>query len=169
MQMFSKKDVIRNIGDVFLGFGILFYGMKLMSDAMKPLREYAEFVNIMKGLEKPLYGVLFGTIFTAIIQSSSAFVGIIIVLSQQGLLSLEAGIPLIFGANIGTCITAAFASIGTSRAAKRVAIAHVLFRVAGVLLFIAWIPQFSWIIRMAAIIFIPISPDRLQMRTLFLM
>ncbi|MFH2067820.1 MAG: Na/Pi cotransporter family protein [Pseudomonadota bacterium] len=150
MQMFSKKDLIRNIGDVLFGFGILFYGMKLMSDAMKPLRDYPEFVNMMRGLEKPVYGVLIGTVFTAVIQSSSAFVGIIIVLSQQGLLTLEAGIALIFGANIGTCITAVFASIGTSRAAKRVAIAHVLFRVAGVLLFITWIPQFSRMIRFVA-------------------
>jgi phosphate:Na+ symporter len=150
MQMFSKKDFIRNIGDVLFGFGILFYGMKLMSDAMKPLRDYPEFVNMMRGLERPVYGVLIGTVFTALIQSSSAFVGIIIVLSQQGLLTLEAGIALIFGANIGTCITAAFASIGTSRAAKRVAIAHVLFRVVGVLLFIAWIPQFSLLIRTVA-------------------
>jgi phosphate:Na+ symporter len=150
MKVFSKKEYIQNIGDVILGFGILFYGMKLMSDAMKPLRTYPEFMNLMKGLENPLYGILVGMVFTAVIQSSSAFVGIIIVLSQQNLLSLEAGIPLIFGANIGTCITAVFASFGTSRDAKRVAMAHVLFRVAGVLLFILWIPQFSWVIKLTA-------------------
>ena len=150
MRMFGKKNNIKNIGEVLLGFGILFYGMKLMSDAMKPLRTYPEFIDLMKGLENPLLGLLIGTLFTALIQSSSAFTGIIIVLAQQGLISLEAGIPLVFGANIGTCITAGLASIGTSREAKRVALAHVLFKVGGVLLFIFWIPAFADIIRVIA-------------------
>lgn len=150
MQMFSKKELIQNIGSMFLGFGILFYGMKLMSDSMKPLKDYPTFINLMKGLEEPIYGILIGAFVTAIIQSSSALIGIVIVMSQQGLLNLEAGIPLLFGAHIGTCVTAVFASIGTSRDAKRVTMAHVLFRIAGVLLFILWIPQFSLIIRMMA-------------------
>jgi len=89
-------------------------------------------------------------VFTALIQSSSAFTGIVIVLAQQGLLTLEAGIPLVFGANIGTCITAGLASIGTSREAKRVAMAHVLFKVGGVLLFIFWIPAFASLIQSIA-------------------
>jgi phosphate:Na+ symporter len=150
MQMFSKKEYIQNIGSMILGFGILFYGMKLMSDSMKPLNDYPGFINLMKGLENPIYGILLGAVVTAIIQSSSALIGIVIVMSQQGLLSLEAGIPLLFGAHIGTCVTAVFASIGTSRDAKRVTMAHILFRITGVLLFILWIPQFSWIIRMLA-------------------
>ncbi|MBW1898673.1 MAG: Na/Pi cotransporter family protein [Deltaproteobacteria bacterium] len=153
MHMFAKKEYIKNIGDVILGFGILFYGMKLMSDSMKPLRTYPEFVNLMQGLENPFLGIFVGTVFTAVIQSSSAFIGIIIVLAQQGLVSLDAGIPLILGANIGTCVTAVFASIGSSREAKRVAMAHVLFRVAGVLLFFFWIPQFSKIIKTIALHF----------------
>ena len=146
LRMFGKKDNLKNIGEVLLGFGILFYGMKLMSDAMSPLRTWPEFINIMKGLENPFLGLLIGAAFTALIQSSSAFTGIVIVLAQQGLITLEAGIPLVFGANIGTCITAGLASIGTSREAKRVALAHVLFKVAGVLLFIFWIPSFANII-----------------------
>ena len=150
MRMFGKRDHIRNIGEVLLGFGILFFGMKLMSDAMKPLRTYPDFINLMKGLENPLLGLLIGTLFTALIQSSSAFTGIIIVLAQQGLITLEAGIPLVFGANIGTCITAGLASIGASREAKRVALAHVLFKVTGVILFIFWIPTFAGIIRAIA-------------------
>jgi len=150
MRTFGKGDNIRNIGEVLLGFGVLFYGMKLMSDAMKPLRTYAEFINLMKGLENPLLGLLVGTIFTALIQSSSAFTGIVIVMAQQGLITLDAGIPLVFGANIGTCITAGFASIGTSREAKRVALAHVLFKVCGVTLFIFWIPTFVDIIQAIA-------------------
>ncbi len=150
MQMFAKREMVRNLGDVLLGFGILFYGMKLMSDAMKPLRTFSEFIDLLRGLENPILGLIFGTFFTAIIQSSSAFIGIVIVLAQQELITLEAGIPLIFGANIGTCITAVFACIGTSREAKRVAMAHITFRVIGVLLFILWIPEFAHFIRIIA-------------------
>jgi len=153
MRMFGKSENLKNIGEVLLGFGILFYGMKLMSDAMKPLRTWPEFIEVMKGLENPLFGLLIGTAFTALIQSSSAFTGIIIVLAQQGLITLEAGIPLVFGANIGTCITAGLASIGTSREAKRVALAHVIFKVFGVLLFIFWIPTLTGIIQSIALKF----------------
>ena len=147
LMMFSKKDSTKHIGEAIMGFGILFFGMKLMSDAMKPLRTFQPFIDVMKELENPLWGLLIGTIFTALVQSSSAFTGIVIVLAQQGLLTLEAGIPLIFGANIGTCITAGLASIGTNREAKRVALAHVLFKVGGVCLFIFWIPTYAEIIR----------------------
>jgi len=153
LQMFSKNDPARNIGEVILGFGILFFGMKLMSDAMKPLRTYPEFMNIMKGLENPLLGLSFGTLFTAIVQSSSAVTGIIIVLAQQRLITLEAGIAIIFGANIGTCVTAGLASIGTSREAKRVALAHVIFKITGVLIFVFWIPEFAAFIRAIAVKF----------------
>jgi len=147
LTMFSKKDSTKYLGEAILGFGILFFGMKLMSDAMRPLRTYSAFIDLLKGLENPVLGLLVGTLFTALVQSSSAFTGIVIVLAQQGLLTLEAGIPLVMGANIGTCITAALASIGTSREAKRVAIAHVMFKIGGVLLFIFWIPSFAEIIR----------------------
>ncbi|MBT8334918.1 MAG: Na/Pi cotransporter family protein, partial [Deltaproteobacteria bacterium] len=150
LRLFGKNESVKSIGDTILGFGILFYGMKMMSDAMKPLRTYAEFIDMMKGLENPFLGLLIGTVFTALVQSSSASTGVVIVLAQQGLITLEAGIPVIFGANIGTCITAGLASIGTSREAKRVAIAHVLFKVAGVLLFIWWIPQFSALMKFIA-------------------
>jgi phosphate:Na+ symporter len=153
LRMFAKQDNIRHVGDVILGFGILFFGMKLMSDAMKPLRSYPGFIDLMQGLENPLLGLLVGTLFTALIQSSSAFTGVLIVLAQQQLITLEAGIPMLFGANIGTCITAGLASIGMSREAKRVALAHVLFKIAGVLLFIFWISSFADIIRSLALTF----------------
>ena len=153
MQMLSKNENTRNIGNVILGFGILFFGMKLMSDAMKPLRTYSAFIQMLEGLENPLLGILAGAIFTAVVQSSSAFTGVVIVLAQQGLITLEAGIPMIFGANIGTCVTAGVASIGMSRDAKRVAMGHVLFKVCGVLLFIFWIPTFAELIRMIAVRF----------------
>ena len=147
LMMFGRNENQKNIGESILGFGILFYGMKLMSDAMKPLRTFEPFIRVLSQLENPVMGLLVGAAFTALIQSSSAFTGIVIVLAQQGLLSLDAGIPLIMGANIGTCITAGLASIGASREAKRVAMAHVLFKISGVILFIFWIPWFAEFIR----------------------
>jgi phosphate:Na+ symporter len=153
MRMFAKKDEIKYIGEAILGFGILFFGMKLMSDAMRPLRTYPEVIDLMKGLENPLMGLLVGTVFTALIQSSSAFTGLVIVLAQQGMITLEAGIPMVFGANIGTCITAGLACIGTSREAKRVALAHVLFKIAGVILFVFLIPVFADFVRMITLNF----------------
>ena len=150
LHMFGKRDITKNVGDVILGFGILFFGMKLMSDAMQPLRTYPVFIDIMREMENPFLGILIGALFTALVQSSSATTGVVIVLAQQGFLTLDAGIPLVFGANIGTCITAGLASIGTSREAKRVALAHVLFKLAGVLIFIFWIPVFADFIRMLA-------------------
>jgi phosphate:Na+ symporter len=147
LRMLGKTEKIRDSGEILLGFGILFFGVKLMSDAMKPLRSYPEFVQILKELENPMLAILVGAVFTALVQSSSAFTGLIIVLAQQGLIGLEAGIPMIFGANIGTCVTAGLASIGASRDAKRVALAHVIFKIAGVLLFIFWIPSFANLIR----------------------
>ncbi len=165
IRMFSRKENSKHIGEVIMGFGILFFGMKLMSDAMKPLRTYQPFIDMLRGLENPFLGLLVGTVFTALIQSSSAFTGIVIVLAQQGLLTLDAGIPLIFGANIGTCITAGLASIGTSREARRVAIAHVMFKIAGVLLFIFWIPTFAEIIRSISPTSSSVGMDKLASET----
>lgn len=150
LKMFAKTEKTKAIGDIVLGFGILFFGMKLMSDVMKPLRTYPDFINLMRDLENPFMGILIGAAFTAVVQSSSATTGVLIVLAQQGLITLEAGIPVIFGANIGTCVTAGLAGIGASREAKRVAIAHVMFKVSGVFLFAFWIPQFADIIRALA-------------------
>lgn len=147
IKLFAKRDTPKHIGEAIMGFGLLFYGMKLMSVAMYPLRAYQPFINVLEELENPLVGLLVGAVFTALIQSSAAFIGIMIVLAQQGVLTLEAGIPLIFGTNLGTCITAGIASIGVSREAKRVAIAHALFKVVGILLFIFWIPTFADIVR----------------------
>lgn len=147
MTMFSKRETFKHFGEALLGFGILFFGMYLMSDAMKPLRDYQPFIDLMKGLENPLFGILIGALFTGLIQSSSAFTGIVITLAMNGLITLEAGIPLIFGANVGTCITAGLASIGTIRDAKRVAIAHVLFNIGGVLIFIWFTPYLADFVR----------------------
>ncbi len=150
VRMFGKSDTAKNIGEAILGFGILFFGMKMMSDAMKPLRTYPVFIEFLRGLENPVLGILVGAVFTALVQSSSAFTGVIIVLAQQNLITLEAGIPMVFGANVGTCVTAGLASIGTSREAKRVALAHVMFKLAGVCLFVFWIPTFAGLIHSIA-------------------
>ena len=147
LTMFSKKEALKHVGEAVLGFGILFFGMKIMSDSMRPLRSFEPFIDMMRGLENPIYGLMIGAAFTALIQSSSAFTGIVIVLAQQGLLTLEAGIPMVLGANIGTCVTAGLASIGTIREAKRVAIAHVLFNLGGVLLFVWFIPPLAELVR----------------------
>jgi phosphate:Na+ symporter len=147
MHLVSGKEKIKNIGEIVLGFGILFYGMKLMSDTMEPLRNYPLFIETMGRLKSPLMGLLMGTVFTGLIQSSAATAGIVIVLAQQGLITLETGIPIILGANIGTCVTAGLASINSSREAKRVALAHVCFKLLGVLIFIFWVPGFADLIR----------------------
>jgi len=147
MHAFIKSTYFKNIGKTILGFGILFFGMHVMSESMHPLRSYAPFVDSIVKLENPILGILIGAMFTALIQSSSAFIGIMIVLATQGLLSLEASIPLLFGANIGTAITAILASIKTNREARQVALAHTLIKVIGVLLFLFWIPQFADLVK----------------------
>jgi len=142
LQTLSRTEKLKFVGESILGFGILFFGMHIMSESMYPLRTYQPFIEFILHLENPFIGILIGTVFTALIQSSSAFIGILIVLASQGLLSLEAGIPLLLGANIGTAITAILASINTNRDAKRVAIAHTFFKVFGVLILIWFIPEF---------------------------
>lgn len=140
---FSKSKKIKYFGQAVLGFGILFFGMEVMAGAMSPLRTFESFVDVLLKLENPILGILIGTLFTALIQSSAAFLGIVLVLSAQGFITLDAAIPLIFGANIGTSITAILASISTSAEAKRVAFAHTLFKVIAVLIFVWWIPEFA--------------------------
>ncbi|MCB0747781.1 MAG: Na/Pi cotransporter family protein, partial [Ignavibacteriae bacterium] len=144
---FAKSKKYKSVGELILGFGILFYGMYVMSNAMYPLRTYQPFINVLMNLENPFLGIIVGTIFTALIQSSAAFAGIIIILGTQGLISLDAAIPLILGANIGTSVTAILASFNAGREAKKVAFAHTLFKVIGVLLFIWWIPDFAKFVR----------------------
>ena len=153
MHAFTSREQIKNAGNVLLGFGILFFGMHIMSEAMFPLRSFDPFIDMLLKLENPLYGILVGTLFTALIQSSSAFVGIMIILGMQGLISLEASIPLLFGANIGTAVTALLASIKAGREAKKVALAVTLFKIFGVMLFIWWIKPFSALVEM-------LSPER---------
>ncbi|MFC5050837.1 Na/Pi cotransporter family protein [Rubritalea spongiae] len=142
----SRKKRLRHYGKALLGLGLLFYGMNLMSSSMTPLHHYPPFLELMSSIESPLFGILIGALFTALVQSSSATTGIVIVLASQNLLSLPAGIALIFGANIGTCVTALLASLGKNFEAKRVACVHIIFNLTGVLLWLAFIPQLaSWV------------------------
>ncbi|SCY70207.1 Na/Pi cotransporter family protein [Desulfoluna spongiiphila] len=146
IRLLAKRDTVKSFGDVLLGFGVLFYGLKLMGDSMRPLRSSQEVITLLSGLENRFLGLLIGVVLTTLIQSSTAFIGILIVLGLEGLISLEASIPMVLGANIGTCVTAGFASIGANRDAKRVALANVMIRVIGVMLFIGFIPEFTWCI-----------------------
>lgn len=139
---FSSKPRIKNLGETVLGFGILFFGMHIMSEAMYPLRSYAPFLDILVNMENPFLGILAGVVFTALIQSSSAFIGIMIVLASQGLLSLEASIPLLLGSNLGTAVTAILASIGSSREGLKVGIAMSIVKLIGILIMVWWIPTF---------------------------
>lgn len=144
IRLVSRKDTVRSIGEVILGFGILFYGLDLMGDSMAPLGQSEEVRSVLGRLANPLIGLAVGTLLTAIIQSSTAFIGILIILGTSGVItSLETMVPMILGANIGTCITAGMASIGTSRDAKRVAVANFLLRVFGVAIFYGFVPEIS--------------------------
>lgn len=144
----GKKDNVLYLGKVILGFGILFFGLKVMGDVMSPLCEFPPFVEMMAKTENPFIAMLASTIFTSIVQSSGATTSLVVALSSQGLITMNAAIPLIFGANIGTCITAALATIGTSsREAKRVAIAHYSFKILGVIIFFFLIKQLALLVQ----------------------
>jgi phosphate:Na+ symporter len=143
MLFSSKKEKIQQYGYMIMGLGMIFFGMGVMSDAMRPLRTYQPFLDLMTQMSNPVWGILVAAIFTALIQSSSATTGVVIVLAMQGLITLQAGIALSFGANIGTCVTAFLASIGKPREALRVSIVHVLFNVVGVLIFLPFIGPFA--------------------------
>lgn len=140
---FSKKEKLKQYGAMLMGLGLIFFGMGIMSDAMSPLRSYQPFLDLMVRMENPLIGILIAAAFTALVQSSSATTGIVIVMASQGFISLPAGIALAFGANIGTCVTALLASIGKPREAVRAAMVHIMFNLAGVLVWIAFIPNLA--------------------------
>jgi len=143
MLFFSKQEKIKQYGAMLMGLGLVFFGMSVMSDAMKPLRTYEPFLELMTHMANPAVGILISAAFTALIQSSSATTGIVIVMASQGFITLPAGIALAFGANIGTCVTALLAAIGKPREAVRAALVHVLFNVFGVLLWVLFIPQLA--------------------------
>lgn len=139
----AKRENWRQSGMIILGLGLVFYGMGIMSTALNPLRSYEPFVQFMVSMQNPLLGALVGALFTAVVQSSSATTGILIVMASQGLVGLEPAIAIALGANIGTCVTAGLASIGKPREAVRAAVVHTLFNVAGVAIWIGLIPQLA--------------------------
>lgn len=135
--MFAKKKQKRDIGNIILGFGILFVGMGQMSGAMKPLTELPIFKDIISTVGGHWYlGILTGAIITAVLQSSSATTGILVALATAGAIDIKIALPIVFGCNIGTCITAMLASIGTSKTAHKAAILHLIFNLGGTILFI---------------------------------
>ncbi|MGH4051464.1 MAG: Na/Pi cotransporter family protein [Clostridium sp.] len=136
LVMFAKKKKTKEIGEIVLGFGILFVGMSMMEESMKPLRELEGFKNLIVGLEAhPLMGVIVGLCMTATLQSSSATIGILMALAENNGISLAVALPILYGDNIGTCVTALLASIGTTRNAKRAALLHLIFNLTGTIMF----------------------------------
>ncbi|MEG1459063.1 MAG: Na/Pi cotransporter family protein [Acetivibrio sp.] len=135
MIMFLKKPKFIYVGQILAGLGVLFIGMGMMSGAMLPLQDSETFIHLMTTFSNPLIGILAGAAFTAVIQSSSASVGILQALAVSGLIGLDSAVFVLFGQNIGTCITAVLASIGTSRNAKRTTLIHLMFNIIGTTLF----------------------------------
>lgn len=135
LVVFTKRQMLHHWGQIIAGLGVLFIGMEMMSTAMMPLRDSQTFVDLLTTFSNPIVGILAGMIFTALIQSSSASVGILQALAMSGLVGLPTAVYVLFGMNIGTCITAVLASIGANRAAKRTTIIHLLFNVTGTVLF----------------------------------
>ena len=135
MIVFLKKPQLHHYGSILAGLGVLFIGMEMMGTSMEPLREMPAFVNMVSTFSNPLVGIAVGAIFTAIIQSSSASVGILQALAVSGVVGLDTSVYVLFGQNIGTCITAVLAAIGTSRNAKRTTVVHLSFNIIGTVLF----------------------------------
>jgi len=143
IQFFAKLSTKIAIGRLIMGLGLIFFGMNVMSDGMAPLRDYQPFLTLMLELQNPFYAILIGLIFTALVQSSSATIGIIIVMASSGFLTLPAGIALAMGANIGTTVTALLATIGKSREAVRTGLIHLQFNLLAVLIWLPFIPELS--------------------------
>lgn len=136
LVMSAKSDKKKNIGEIFLGFAVLMFGMETMSGAVKPLADVPEFTNILLMFRNPVMGVLVGAVLTGIIQSSSASVGILQALSVTGAFTYGSVIPIIMGQNIGTCVTAMISSIGANKNAKRTAFVHLYFNIIGTIVFL---------------------------------
>lgn len=139
--IFGRNKTQRFFGQVILGFGLLFFGMQTMEVALKPLAEMPRFVSFMANFSKtPLLGVLAGFLTTGLVQSSSATIGILQALASQGIINISIALPILFGDNIGTCVTALLSSIGTNITARRAAVFHLAFNVVGSLIFILILP-----------------------------
>ena len=150
--VFFKNKKAQHIGGIIAGIGVLFIGMGMMSDSMMPLRDSEGFVRFMTQFSNPILGILAGAAFTAVIQSSSASVGILQALAKSGVVTLDSAVYVLFGQNIGTCITAVLASIGTTRNAKRTTIIHLSFNIIGTIVFVGacqLLPFVEWMTELA--------------------
>lgn len=152
LMLASKKTVVKNLGAIFTGFGLLFLGINMMSDSMAPLRESAGFMNFIVTVSesplRPLFGIILGIVMTAVLQSSSASVGVLQTLAMQGLVPLKFSVFVLFGQNIGTCLTALFSTVGAKKNSKRAAVIHLLFNLIGTGIFIIialLTPYVEWI------------------------
>ncbi|PLX82840.1 MAG: NAD+ kinase [Desulfuromonas sp.] len=143
VDFFSRQETVRRYGTIVFGLGLIFFGMNIMGEAMGPLRNYPPFIELMQGMARPGLGIVCGALFTALVQSSSATTGIVVVMASQGFITLPAGIALALGANIGTCVTALLAALGKSRPALRAAAVHVVFNLLGALLWLGGIDQLA--------------------------
>lgn len=152
LQFISKKKRFKSIGLALLGFGFIFLALDMMNEAMKPIQSYPWFIELLKSVEgHPLLAVLIAALLTAFFHSSAATLGIALAMGAQGLMTLKAALPIILGANIGSCAAAWIASLGAPVEAKRVAVAHVLFKILGVVLIYPFLSPFeSWIAGTAA-------------------
>lgn len=152
LMLASKKTVVKNLGAIFTGFGLLFLGIDMMSDSMAPLRDSAGFMNFIVTVSesplRPLFGIILGIVMTAVLQSSSASVGVLQTLAMQGLVPLKFSVFVLFGQNIGTCLTALFSTVGAKKNSKRAAVIHLLFNLIGTGIFIIialLTPYVEWI------------------------
>lgn len=149
LVVFVKNKKLQHVGGIVAGVGVIFIGMGMMSDAMLPLRDEPEFIQLMTSFKNPLLGVMAGALFTAVIQSSAASIGILQALAVSGVIGLHSAVFVLFGQNIGTCITAVLASVGTNRNAKRTTAIHLMFNVVGTVIFVVlcMVTQFvDWMI-----------------------
>ncbi|MBW2503912.1 MAG: Na/Pi cotransporter family protein, partial [Deltaproteobacteria bacterium] len=150
IDFISRNENFKQYGRVIFGLGLIFLGMNVMGEAMLPLHNFSSFNDLMQGIERPGVGILYGAVFTALIQSSSATTGIVVVMASQGFITLQAGIALALGANIGTCLKAILAAVGKTRPAQRSAAIHVLFDPLGVLLWLGFIDELAQLAQMVS-------------------
>lgn len=146
LLLFTGQGKRRHYGQWLMGLGLIFLGMDLMGSAMSPLRTYQPFLDLMTAVENPAVGILVSALFTAVVQSSSATIGMAVVFASQGLITLPAGIAFVLGANVGTCVTAILAGIGKPREATRAAAAHVFFNIVGALILLPFMTPFTALI-----------------------
>lgn len=162
IQMSANRVSVKNYGNILLGLGLLFLGMNMMSEAMAPLRTFQPFIDVMAAMDNPLLAIAVSAAFTALVQSSSATTGIVIVLAGQGFITLDTGIALAMGANIGTCVTAMLATIGKGSDAKRTSAIHLMFNFFGVII---WLPFIAGLANLATYIS-PLYPELMGMERL---